>query len=507
MGAILLSAPIVVHAAEPLSDRTLGLLDAVQQALKLQPELAIEKESVQISKGTLQSAASGFDARFQATTSFTKEQTTNTSEFPEMESDTSTFSIGLVKKFRSGIEVIPEVELSKTSFPAEPDTESLSQARVQFKVRIPLLKGFGERNVAVNEIAASHELAASKSDLLHQCSVAVRDTSLAYWSFLSYFKQLEIYQQSEQRSRLLENQTRALIQAEQLPASDLQNVLANLADKESLRIAAEQNLIESRYQLGLFIGLNAKDAFDLPLPHNDFPTLSQPDSVTILSNSPFYLSLFESNRYDLLALSQRGQGRYARLQAMKNLLQPSLNVDAMAGYDGFSSGGQQSRLLDSFHYRQQGLDWSLGLRLEYPLGNRSAKGDSAQILASYRQNQIQINNLKRIIATKVMADISNLHHLSAERLKADTAVNSYQQAVENERQRFLMGESTLLNLLDVQDRLDSAMLKQISTRYRLAQAVTELRYETGTLVDRGADQLSVELHTLVTIPKVAASNP
>jgi outer membrane protein len=47
--------------------------------------------------------------------------------------------------------------------------------------------------------------------------------------------------------------------------------------------------------------------------------------------------------------------------------------------------------------------------------------------------------------------------------------------------KFKQGMTTLLNLIQIQDRLVYAHSSYISAKLQFAQALTELRFETGTL--------------------------
>ena len=58
----------------------------------------------------------------------------------------------------------------------------------------------------------------------------------------------------------------------------------------------------------------------------------------------------------------------------------------------------------------------------------------------------------------------------------------YKKAFVNEQLKFKQGMTTLLNLIQIQDRLVYAHSSFISAKLQFAQALAELRYETGTLI-------------------------
>jgi len=62
---------------------------------------------------------------------------------------------------------------------------------------------------------------------------------------------------------------------------------------------------------------------------------------------------------------------------------------------------------------------------------------------------------------------------------ADQAVASYQQAVGNEKEKYLMGESTLFDLLFTQDKSEAAQLRRTDAYLSGALLLTRLQFESG----------------------------
>jgi outer membrane protein TolC len=77
--------------------------------------------------------------------------------------------------------------------------------------------------------------------------------------------------------------------------------------------------------------------------------------------------------------------------------------------------------------------------------------------------------------------------------------------VENERQKFFLGMSTLSDLLTTEDSLINATIGKIAAEFAHARALVQLRFETGTLLADREDRISVGMEELTTVPSVEES--
>src|SRR6202035_1548979 len=73
------------------------------------------------------------------------------------------------------------------------------------------------------------------------------------------------------RGEVYVDNVKALIDADHVPHTDLNDVAANLADRAANRIAAEQQVVVARQQLPIDMGTSAYDLFNGFDPTDDFP--------------------------------------------------------------------------------------------------------------------------------------------------------------------------------------------------------------------------------------------
>jgi outer membrane protein TolC len=96
--------------------------------------------------------------------------------------------------------------------------------------------------------------------------------------------------------------------------------------------------------------------------------------------------------------------------------------------------------------------------------------------------------------------MSDVIQSAAELKKAHESVLVYQTAVEKERLKLKLGESTIIDLIDVDDRLTTAMETEVSARLSYAKALVQLRFETGTILSPDLKNISVSMKELTTVP-------
>lgn len=485
------------------------LMDAINKTMQLQPSILLQKESVNQNAGILRSSAGDFDWRLESYSLFSKDYSPLPigTYYSQQESFTTGLKLG--RLFRSGLYFEPNFQYSQNQAEVkdeflqyQPNQPIQKMARVSFLLRVPLLQGFGEKNTAVREISAGHELDAARFNLLFKVSQTVQDTALAYWNYRAAYARLEVLKRSEGLAREILDKTDALVKADELAAADLQNVAANLADKESSRISGELAVNEARTSLGLAIGMPYGQISQIPEPTGSFPLLDMKLLAKKLHDSAAYFSIAMNNRQDLQVLKKQIQSLDAQVVAARDQLSPMLNMELSLGADNSISGSGFQRTMQTVEYRQKNPDWSTGIRFVYPIGNNTARGNLEQALSRFNQGRIQLMELERTIQSTIRLVLSSLVNNSQEIEKANEAVRTYEVAVSNEREKYLMGESTLLDLLYIQDRLDAAQLNRISALQRAASNLTRLRYEAGKLVrfENGEGRVDVEDLIAVLVP-------
>jgi outer membrane protein TolC len=147
----------------------------------------------------------------------------------------------------------------------------LNQSHVVFQVNVPLLRGRGRDAVDAQETAAGMEIEATLLDLNQTISDLLVNTVTSYWTAVSSRLSGDVYRDAEDRGRALVETVQALIAADKIPRSDLNQVLANLADRTSSRAAAEQQFLQAKQQLAVATGTPIEAIPQAPEPNERLP--------------------------------------------------------------------------------------------------------------------------------------------------------------------------------------------------------------------------------------------
>jgi outer membrane protein TolC len=370
--------------------------------------------------------------------------------------------------------------------------------RVDFSLRVPLLRNRGSAVVGAPLRAADAEQAAAQLDLLHANARAVLDATLAYWGCVAGVQRLGIAHDAERRAAELLQEMGKLVQADQVARSELELLHAGRADKTAARLAAEQALQEAQRDLARSIGLEAGQAAAGLLPGDAFPPVD--DAVaTLVARTADLDALALRARADLAAADQRLAAASQRVTVSADQLRPGLDLNLNLGYRTLVEGHGLSHLSAYAPTARQGLVAGVALQYQWPLDNSAARGQHLAQAAQRDAASLRWRDLQAAISTGVGTVAQRLVRAAAQWQQAREAVLRYRVALQNERTRHRLARTTLIELLAVQDRLDNALLQEVQAQWAYAIGIATLQFETGQLVRQDGAQFSVEAHRLFSV--------
>jgi outer membrane protein len=491
--------------AQEITERGITLLEAVRATLVHQPNILLQEEQVKGQKGVLQSARGEFDMTLGASAGYShkaiplaKQQETlqGTSK---TETDTTSYRLSISKQYRAGLTVNPVVSLNRTNISSS-FSDPANEARVDFLVTLPLLRDRGVQANGADEIAAEKEYEISLLELRHTISENVLNTVIAYWNYVAAGSELNQLKQSESTAKALVREIKIFIKAGARPAADLEQIQANLAVKTASRIAGEQNLFEARQYLGLSIGLPFDGLRSLPDPSHTFPRIRAQEITQLNASISDLIEQALVRRADYLSSQLQQRVKKILVKASENKLLSRLDLHCNLGYSGLDQGNEFSELISPLYTNVPGLSFSLSLDYEWPVANNSARGILLQRKSAYQQSLISTGDLARNISSGILVAISGLGNSELELARSQEAVRSYRFAMDNEKKKFKLGISTLLDLIQTEDSLTHARLNEISAQRKLSVVLARLRFETGTILSAGQKKISVNMEELTTIP-------
>jgi outer membrane protein TolC len=482
----------------PLLD-TLSLAEAVRLTLANDPNLRLEEARLRSARGFLLSTRGGFDPVLATGVSETETDTPVTETSAQSKVVTGS-SLGVTKRFRTGFSVEPGLELLRTdaSGPGAVNVGTLS-----FTMRQPLLRGRGRPAIAAPELSAERQVFAGELDVRQVTAERVLVVASQYWLTRAAALNLDVLRETEERSRELLETTRKLIEADVTPAAEVVQVEANLAAKEAARIGGERALFEARQALGREIGLDRQAIAALPLPSEGFPVLPASAAPGTAQEDRFVAAALE-RRADLQAARERRSAAEILRRAADNGLRPQLDLVVKPSYTGLVEGTDPGSFFTPLYRNVPGASASFSLDLSWPTWNSRARGELAQLEASREQRVLLQDLLERQVAADVPVALDAVGRHAQQLERATAAVRLFERAVVNEEKKLRAGTSTLLDVITQRDRLTAARQSEVSAQLALAQALLQLRFETGTLVPETGE---VDPGRLTTVPFQEETSP
>jgi len=490
-----------------IAGERISVLDVVRMALAKNPDVQLQQKQVEISGAVLQQTSGQFDPVLKLTaersinnTPLNKIDSASYLGASEYRTETTTVGLALEKTLRNGVVLGPTLSTtSKTDTLSDlQHLDAQNQGDINFRIRVPVLKGSGEAVVA-NESAANLEWEASKQDLRFVISKSILNVVSGYWGLMYATKNLEVAKAAEMGIQRMVEDTQKLIDADELPAADLVLIKANLKDKTTGRIAAELDLRDAQLRLGEAIGLSYAQSAVLE-PGEQFPAIDL-DDQKLNDQTRALIDLAMKLRPDLVAAQLREDSARTLTRAAQSNMKSQLDVSLSLGYTGLSEGGGSSALLGGLDQNRGGLNVGASISYQWPFDNNTARGQYRQQAALYDQSSIRLANIGRSIGVGVESALTSLSHSLQQLKESEETVELYRISLENEKTKHLLGTATIVDVLATNDRYLIAQRSYISYRINTLNALARLNYETGALLADDKSGESIQLDRLIGVPK------
>jgi outer membrane protein TolC len=491
--------------------RPLGLLESIRLTLVNNSDIQLHVKLGESGLGAFQQAAGQFDSKVavslgesvnntplnQITRNYYVQQGFSLSS---LSTDTNSSNLSLNTPFRNGVVFNTAVASTRTTGSSNDVTYLPSQSvgTVNFSIFVPLLKGSGD-SASANESAAKLEWDARMQDLRFSISQNVLNTVTAYWSLIASSKILDIANESESSGRRMVEQTQKLIDADELPAADLNVLKADLMDRMATRIAAEQNLLDAQLSIAQAIGLQYQQIVPIE-PIDKIPPLDT--EIAGLGNflAPLINQGIEK-RADHVAAKLRQESAKILLDAAQNNRKPQVDINLSVGYAGLAEGAGYNNISGDLSQNKTGLNRSAQIMYQWPFDNNSARGLLRQQLANFDQSTINVSIVERSINIGIKSALSNLLNSALKLKRSEEAVRLYKLTLENEKNKHKLGRATLIDVLTTNDRFINASINNITFQLNYLNALVQLLFQSGKLIEENNNGQSVNIDKLISAPK------
>lgn len=336
----------------------------------------------------------------------------------------------------------------------------------------PLLKNFGrestELNIKVAELTKDGSVSRLKSLIL----ATVAQVSTEYYKLGSFIQDLESRKTSLALAKRILVETEARVRAGVTPAMETLNAQFGVSSREKDIIDAEKAVRDQIDVLSQLLQLQkVTDIIPVDLPFKSAYEVNEDEAIRkALANRP-----------ELAELQSQMVSAELQAKVAKNQRLPSLNLTSSIGLNGADVAyGRTTERVGSMGYPV----WSVGLQLDYPLGNQAAENDYARSRLRSEQLRTQLASQKssletevRIAIRAVQSSFKQLDVSDRARLYADERLKAYIKKNE-------VGLATNKDVLDVENDLTTARTNQIKAQLAYSTALSQLWKATGELLDK-----------------------
>jgi outer membrane protein TolC len=384
------------------------------------------------------------------------------------------------------------------------DIGGVNSGRIDFTVNVPLRKGRGREAVTATERSLADAADASVLQGNETIAGLVYSTARAYWNYVAAMRTFEIRQESERRGGEFLTSVRTLIDAGRMPGIQSHEAIANVEAQTTARIAAGQQVVVARQNLGYAMGIGAVEAQAIPSPAEAFPE-STPAGPLSATNPGAWVNTALALRAGYLATDKLSSSADLRRTSARDQLQPQLDVFVKSGYSGLTQGNRPDQFLLGVGKRVEGLDLYGGITYSFSRGNNLAKGQFEEAEANYRKTLYERTDAANQIATSVLSALSGVDTAAAALDGARRSVAEYQIALDGAREQLRLAAGSLLDLLTIEARLTAAQLDLVNAQLNYALAIVRLRYAGGTML--GSDPLHPALDRTVFFQPPSSPEP
>ncbi len=482
------SAPSASAAAAATPGRALSLLDAVRTTLRTHPAIQTAEAVLRQSRALLKVAQGPFDPLVIASAS------QNHSASPvipaaaiqqgegSLFTDTTALNVGASMNTTVGTSITPSIGLSRVDTRANIPitTQGFVAVPAQFStvglsVTQALLRGAGTVGAASAVAAAKLAGDAGRSNVDGTAQAQVYLAVVAYFQVVAAEENLALLQEAQTAARKVVDDTRALVEGQQRPRSDLPGLEGNLANRSRDVIEAEDDRIQAVQTLALAMGLGAEGVPDFRT------TDSFPDPSTPTPDRDAIVRFGLRDRGDLAAARETAASAAALVRGAEHNTLPTLDLNLSLGYAGALQQDGVGPFFGALGANIPGVNGGVGLSLALPVRNLAQEGDRDLKRSQLDQATIAERDLERQLPIGAASALQDLALSRSALSSAAEAVKQFGQAVADQRDKLHEGVGTSIDLVLTEELLITAEENRTAARLRCASALARVLFEMGAL--------------------------
>lgn len=475
----------------------LEFTDAVKTTLSNNPDIRLQKENMQYYKGLNLREEGAFDTVLSSSISAGKTEVQNSAFFDQgiTKNKPVNYNIQLDKKLENSLSLQSGINYTENNIDSNNINLISNSSKVYFSINKPLLRGSDRIVVTANKSLSELDAEMSHYNYRRQVNTSIYNVAAAYWSYVLSNKIYQLTIQIKQRAQLLLNDTRKLINADQRPAGDMILARAHY-DSVSLNLfTAEQLNKNSKYALGLAMGIPFSDINTIEDPSDFFPipivdisgktvpsdSLNIPNNdILKLSDKEYFYAWALKHRMDVQTYELSLEKSKLNLKVSKDQLRAQLDLKLSTDYAGVENNEDIISSVDNiFDNNKNEYSVYLSLTYKFPIANNAADGTFIANKSQVSQNEIKLQEYKRKIFFSIDQSLESFELSKLVYRQIELSIKNYQKALKNEKLKYSLGMSTMIDVIQAQDTLNNEEIKRLGLLKDYAMLLATLNFDIG----------------------------
>ena len=375
-----------------------------------------------------------------------------------------------------------------------------------FSATQPLLKNFGIDNNKRNIYIASNDLDISDFEFESRVIDTITEVENVYWELVFSIEDLNVKRKSLKRAQDLEKRVRAQVEVGTVAPLDILQAQSEVASREELLLQAEDLIQDNEDNLKNELNIDFNSlAGRKKIQPVDKPMI-QPGKDIVLDEA---IKKALASRPDFLARKTKLTNDHILVKYNENQVYPTLDLFGSLGLNGISGdavaisrfgggtvqspfGGGYDKSLSSLGSRSY-YQWEVGLKMSYPLGNRSAKSRLTASRLQAAQTLLDIKDLEKTIVVEVREAVRQIK-TEAKRIQATSLARKLaEKKLDAEEKKFEVGMSTSFNVLEFQEDLVEEQSNEIRALIDYRKSRIRLRQVMATTMEKHNIQMSKDI--------------
>ncbi len=467
----------------------ISLEQTIQMTLENDSTINIKKVDISNYEGLYLQSKQKFDTNFNLSSDAQKERSAESIYLNDdtINNDRINYDAYFSKYLESGYNFKAGVAYneSQLTYNSSNRDYDYNQGGIYFSINKALLKGSSQEIITSDTDQAKYNLKISTYSYENQINTSLYRTINAYWEFLYAYKKSNLDLDSKLRAQHLIENIDELIIADAKPKADILQPKANLNSKTLTSLNSKQLVNDKRYDMGITIGYNLQKSLAIDTPIDKFPE----PTMDILGGITddyynYFTDLALKRRVDLKILDLNIKKDKLDIAVAKDSLKSELDLTLNASYDGTNRDENILSSFDNFNNSNiEGNSVKLALTYKFPIENSYAKGLYISNKSKLSQDIIKHDELKREISYRVNRLLDQIKITILSYKEIENSIINYLAASKNEKIKYAMGFSTILNIIQTEDLLYAERLKRLFILKTYALQIAELRYITSNIVN------------------------